>query len=427
MFENTVHYLSWSDRPALDQAAEEFDSVMLTSHLALAGRGTVPTFVNRLSEDHDVDFYIDPALKQLRAGDHFRDTESGELTPWYSKLVEYHGGPLPDILDRKQNLRFADLSDSETRDLVESVCEFQENFIEDVANEQASKYVTVSDLKPAAIVPWYIKIDGYGDIRTNEEIIEHAQHSTEITLRPCIFVTKRFLKDANARKAIVEMVSDNDIGEVFLWIEGLDNSGETGISDYMNATRLVTRCSEAGVNPYFLYGSYFANLLGYFGLKGTGFGVNHSESKEEKLGGRGGGGGKRYYFDPAKVFLSPPEAVRIAKRRQAPLCGCSICGTTVSSWDDVFELVDEQADLREHYISCRNEQRDHVSATDLEPLLDELQEAFGTYGDLLAGTDSTKDAIHLKKWHVAVREFVKHETDDTLNDYKGGIVSSKKV
>lgn len=423
MFENIVHYLSWADRPALAQAVDEYDSVILPSHLVLAAKRTVPAFVHTLAEDHDVDFFIDPALTQLRVGHNFRKSDSGELRSWISQLVEYYGGPLEEVLDHKQNLSYSDLSSSETQELVESVVKFQENFVEKAADEEAGKYVDVLDLKPDAVVPWYIKIENYGDIDTNDEIIGYTKGATDLPLRPCIFVTKRFLSDVHARKAIAEILSDKNIDEVFVWIEGLDNSAETDIADYLNATRFVVRCSETGIDPYFMYGSYFANLLGYFGLKGTGFGVNHSESKEEKLENRGGSGNPRYYFDPAKVFLSPPEAVRIAKAKHAPPCTCSICSQCVSSWDDVFELVDDQTDRREHYISCRNHHKKYTKSADLETLLDELESDFNTYGELLGGTDSSKDAIHLKKWHVAIREFVTYDADNTLDDYAGGLAT----
>jgi len=423
MFENSVHYLSWADRPALNQCPNEYDSVILPSHLVLAAQGTVPTFVNTLSDDHDIDFYIDPAITQLRAGDNFRKSESGELRSWISQMVGYHGDAVERILEQEQNLKYPDLSDSEAQALVESVCEFQENFIEDAADQAAGKYVTVSDLKPNAVIPWYIKIRGYSDIMTNEKIIKYAKQATDLPLRPCIFVTKQFINDVNARKSITEMLDENDISEVFLWIEDLDNSEGTDITDYLNATRLVKRCSDSEIDPHLLYGSYFANLLAYFGLKGVGFGVNHSESKEEKLENRGGGGDSRYYFESAKVFLSPPEAVRIAEAKDAPPCNCSICKPTVSSWDDVFQLADDQSDLQEHYISCRNQHSSRIRSADLETLLDKVEAAYDIYGSLLGGTDSSKDALHLKKWHLSIRKFVEHDTDKTLDDYKGGLAT----
>lgn len=423
-FENSLHYLSFGDRPTVKASAPEYDSIILPSHLIIGGQGKIPTLINTLVKEEDIDYYIKPAITEFRAGTNFLDGEG--FSPWFEKLVDYYGSPISEVLSSNSHLRFRNISESTCRGICSQVAEFQETFVRDIAEEAAGKYEEITDdLVPKAIIPWFELISEVEDVTTNRKIIRYTQSATDQPIKPCVFVKLEFLGDINHRKAITSMLDDEDISEVFLWVDELAKS-ETNIDGYLDVIDLVNRLFSKDIHSHFFYGNYFSNLLQYFGVTGTGFGVFHSESKSEKLEQSGGGGDNlnRYYFDPAKEFLSLTDIQTLIRSTDPPVCECSVCSEELGSWMELYRVADDWEFLQPHYVSVRRLQKERVAENSLKDLLESLKEDEEQYVGLLEGTESTKTLYHLRKWRKSIEIYVEKETDSDLEEYTSSPITT---
>lgn len=403
-FENTLQYVTFADRTQVENRTDDYDTLLVTSHLLAGGQKAVPTLLKKIIEEKNVEYYVDPSSTEFRHGRNFRDSD-GSLREWHSKLVDALGDPFEQLREEQQNFVFEDLSSDEQQEAVRAVCDFQDSFVKRLVEQEAGKYFEVlnmGDLGPRAIVPPYVLINDYGEVLINEEVIQLANRFSERQLKPCVHVTKGFIDGVDARKAIVESISGFDIPEVFIWIDGLSKT-ETTVDDYVNTIRLVGRFSKAGIDPHFLYGDFFSNLLYYFGLRGTSYGTYYRESNSEEWGQGGGSGGtlQRFYFDPVKDFLSIPDTIALAQQRGEQLPNHGMLNT----WESLFEAGEDHDFLKNHYIKTRKEHKRNVQSEDIGEQMEEITRQNRRYGQLLLDVGTNKDADHLRKWHGSILQF----------------------
>jgi len=427
MFENSVHYLTFNERGAIESTADEYDSIILPSHLIIGGAKKIPTLLNRLRDDYGTEFYINPAITQLRAGTNQLGDNNQELSEWFRKLVDEHSEVVEDQMHSGFDLKYNDLTHVEVQEICNSVVDLQENFVLNAAREVSGKYETVpDDLGPKCVIPWYKKITSPEDIPINRELIELSQKYASRPCKPCFFLTSEIISDRTNIDSIVEVLEKTRVDEIFLWIEDFGKD-ETTIREYRDAIELVHKISQNGVNPHFLYGTYFANLLGYFGLRGIGFGVFHSESKSEKLESTGGSGDNlnRYYFNPVKDFLNVTDVDSLTDTVDTPLCQCTACERELDTWDELFRVGDDWNFLREHFISTKRKHKEDIQNRTLQKSLETLKDAEDAYLDSLNQTQSTKTAHHLKKWRKSVIVYIEETLEDDLTSFNSAVVPKK--
>ena len=426
MFENSIHFQHPGQKPAVSHSASEYDSLIIPAQYVITKSERLSGLLNRLMQEDGVEFYINPQLPRYRRGSDFRK-DTGELSEWNQNIAEYYGEPISGLLSEQENLEYTDLDEEEKKEVIEQGCDLQTDYLDSgTVQEPLSRYcepagMETVELVPRAVIPWYVKIEGVTDISINEEIIRHAKSYVDLPLKPCLFVEKDFIRDEGQRQMLVDMIDDVDLSELFLWVEGVGNT-KTVPRTYIAIIDLVEQLSDVETRPHLFHGSYFSTLLGYFGARGTGFGVFHQESKEEKTGEQSGGGGdglKRYYFDPAKEFLNVQEAASIGAEFDADTCDCTVCEIQVNQWEDVYAIGDEYLPLQRHYISVRNNQRERIKDTPLEVLLTQLGNAHSTYKDRLGDSDTTAEPYHLRKWKVAIEEYLS-QTDQEVAEFERG-------
>lgn len=421
MFENSIHYLSFADRNILEQAVDDYDSIIVNAQVVAGGQGQVPVFIQQLIEDNDIEYYINPQIPEFRVGDNFRKS-SGNLRQYTQKLVEVHGNPIEHHLSNNSNLKYSGLADSEIQSVCEAVIDFQQDFVYVKVNEATGKYETPeTHLRPKAVIPWYIKIDEHEDIARNKDIIERSLVYSQEPVKPCLFFTKRFLRDATNRTGMAAMLEELDIENAFVWPEDFDKS-EVTTSQYLHLIDLVEKLSDRGISPHMMYANYFGHLLGYFGMSGVGFGKFYLESKYEKTENTGGGGGnKRYYFDPVKCFLNISDVHDLANSADADCCGCSVCSQQMDDWDDIFKIANEAVDLQHNFVSVRDKHRQAILTENLQIQLEKLEEATSEFKSRLEEKETTKNAYHLKKWQTAIEHHVEEELDTEISEFDGGL------
>jgi len=412
MFENSLRYNHTGEWRAIERTRDYYDSLVIPAHHAVTKADDIAGLLNN-QIGSDVEYYIDPVLPRYRKGDGFR-TEEGDLSKWHQLLVDRYGDPISRILNEQRNLSLLDLDDSERRSVVQTQCELQLELIEEAGEDKLAKYFDVeTELRPRAVVPWYIKITRPENIALNEQIINIASESVEAPIKPCIFVSLTALNRSEIRREIVKMLERVGVEEAFLWFEEMGKR-EAEIMDYAAASELIYSLSQNGVSPHFFYGNYFAQLTSYLGNEGTTFGVAYQESRAERTavgdnGGGGGDGANRYYFDPVKEFLNFQEAESLGDQFDVPICSCPACQERMDQWADVYKFDGNYNAQRRHYIWNQDRYRDDIESKTLEEQLDDLETAHEKYDSELSNSGTAAEPHHLIKWRGGISHFVEHE------------------
>ncbi|AZH26849.1 hypothetical protein [Haloplanus aerogenes] len=420
MFENTLRYNHNGETKAVKKAAQYHDSLLIPAHFVAVSPRKIAGLLERLQTDFGTEFYVDPRLPAYRVGREFWD-KPGKLGQWDQALAEYYGKPVTDILIKKGNLTVGDLSQEQLREVIESQCEFQLSMVADAAQAKLGRYMDLeADLRPRAIVPWYVKITSIRDLEINEWIIETAQEYSNYPVKPCFFTTPDFLSDETRLSALIELISGCDIREVFVWVEGLTKR-KTDPMDYAHTAKLIYEISDSNIRPHLLYGSYFDHLLGYLGNRGSGFGPAYQESKAEKTGdeGKSGGGGtNRYYFNPVKTFLNFQETEHLGDENNEPLCECEICSRELGSWSEIYKFDGDYTAQSRHYIEVRQHHSSELSTLALGEKLTELEDKYSLYKDSLGNSDTAAQPYHLRKWKTGIEHFVEEMLEEDISQFQ---------
>ena len=408
VFETTLQYVTFSDRSQIEGLAEYYDSILLSSHLLVGGQKAVTSLIQKLNnEQDDFVYYIDPAITEFRLGESFRGSD-GDLKQWHQKLIDELGEPFTNQIERRDNIRWDDLSQDDKESAVESLCSLQANFVSNKVQENVGKYenVDINGLQPDKVIPWYVKIDDLDSLRTNEEIIEMAQSECDISLKPTIHVDKQYIRDVTNCGVIAEKFSSLSPEEYFVWIEDLDRSSTTK-EEYEDVVYFVAKLAEEGIKPHFMFGDYFSNLLYYFGLNGTSYGTYYRDSHSEKTASGGGGGGnlQRFYLDPVHEFLSISDAVNAAKSGEAEIPQ----HLQIQEWGEIYNYGQDHDFLKEHYIKTRHGHKQQVLTEDFDSLLDQLEEDKNKFSSTIESR--YKSVEHLAKWKSAFENFKENHPD----------------
>ncbi|RLM83764.1 hypothetical protein D3D01_22735, partial [Haloarcula sp. Atlit-7R] len=163
-------------------------------------------------------------------------------------------------------------------------------------------------------IPWGHKLETQQDYDAFETILEASKAQATRPLRPVVYTSTGKIARGENRTELVQLLNNEDIGECFLLFEDLDKH-DTTESEYKHIIDFVYDLSSAGIDPYFYYGDFFANLLHDFGLQGAAYGTIHGEQYRESVKPKTSSGmSSRYYLDKAKDFLQIQAVVDIMTR-----------------------------------------------------------------------------------------------------------------
>lgn len=419
MFETTLRYNSLNNKHAVEGELSRFDSLAIDAKMLAYSKKALPQFINNLRTERSVEYYIDPIVSDFRAGDDFRFAD-GTLRGWYDAYVEALGDPMKSVLLNQNNANPRNLDEKTIQEISRSVVLFQEEFVADQVQEEAGKYdeVDTEGIGPKAVVPWHHRINEVEDLGPNHTILETAVEESTIPVKACIHTTKTYIRDQTNPTSLAEFLLEYDVDECFILIEELGKH-ETVQSTFANAIDLVYDLSQAGLRPHFYYGDYFSNLLAYFGLGGTTYGVMYGEEYRETLEYTGQGGmSMRYYVDQIKDFLKVPAAVELMQRTGTDLCECDVCQRQFDDWIDVIALQESDDNLmnpiQKHYVECRWRHARQVEEKSFDEVVDQLESDYEEY--ILPYSSSnqispSKSFDYLPRWINAVKDRSELESD----------------
>lgn len=410
MFETTLRYNSLNNKHAVESVPPRFDSLLIDAKMLAYSKKALPQFIHNLRTERSIDYYIDPIISDFRAGSDFRYSD-GTLRGWYDTYVDNLGDPLQEVLRRDTIANPRHMEEETIAEISRSVVLFQEEFVANKVEEYAGKYVDVSrdEVRPKAIIPWHHRINETEDLGPNRTILDTSIAESTITVKPCIHTTKNFIRDTVNRSGLVEMISDYDVSECFLLVEELGKH-ETDEGSLKNTIDLVYDLSQAEIRPHFFNGDYFSNLLAYFGLAGTAYGVMYGEEYRERLEyNKQDGMLLRYYVDEVKDFLKVPAAVELMQDTDTPMCSCSVCQRHYDEWADIIALQESEDNLmnplQKHYVECRWRHARQVEEESFEEVIEKLKSDFHEYVEAYSTArqiSPDKDFDYLQRWINAV-------------------------
>jgi len=169
---------------------------------------------------------------------------------------------------------------------------------------------------------------------------------------------------------------------------------------------LVYDLSEAGVEPHFFYGDYFSNMLSYFGLGGTTYGVMYGEEYSESTERTDQSGMlNRYYVDQIKDFLKVPAAVEFMQRIDADMCECDVCQRNFEDWQAIIRHQESDEalmnHLQKHYVECRWRHARQVEEDSFSDAVEKLRSEFEDYVEDYSRArqiSPNKDFEYMPRW-----------------------------
>jgi len=420
MFETIVRYKSNNERSIFEDHYELWDSALVSAHLLANSKKRVPKLLADLIEERSLSYYIDPILAEFRQGKSFR-YKNGNLRPWHEDYANELGDPFKRLLDDPGTVNARFLETETIEEIAQDAIDFQETIVYRRLNEHLGKYETLDvnreEAKPDAVIPWAHKLETEQDYDAFRTILSASKAQATRPLRPVVYTSTEKIGRGKNRTELVELLNSADIGECFLLFEDLDKH-ETNESEYKHIIDFVYDLESAGIDPYFYYGDFFANLLHDFGLKGTAYGTIHGEQYSESIKPKSkpssSGMSSRYYHDKVKDFLQIQAVVDIMSKADEPVCGCEFCSRHFDDWFDLSELDEADEDevdtalqtvVMKHRILKRWEHARLVEEDNVEDVVEDLQTDFKDIApDYRASQQvaSHKQLQYMQRWRKAI-------------------------
>ncbi|WP_324666072.1 hypothetical protein [Haloarcula sediminis] len=417
MFETIVRYKSNNERSIFDDHYELWDSALVSAHLLANSKKRVPRLLADLIEERSLSYYIDPILAEFRQGKSFR-YENGNVRQWHRDYASELGEPFEGLLDDPGTVNARFLETDIIEQIAQAAIEFQETIVYRRLDEHLGKYETLDvsreEAKPDAVIPWAHKLEKEQDYDAFRTILSASKAQATRPLRPVVYTSTSKIGHGENRTELIDLLSNEDIGECFLLFEDLDKH-ETNESEYKHIIDFVYDLDAAGIDPYFYYGDFFANLLHDFGLKGTAYGTIHGEQYRESVEPRSSSGmSSRYYLDKTKDFLQIPAVVDIMSRADEPVCDCEFCSRHFDDWLDLSELEEADEDetalqtiVMKHRVWQRWEHARLVEEEDVEDVVADLDSDFKDIVTEYRSSQqvaSRKEFQYMQRWRNAVEK-----------------------
>lgn len=417
MFEATVQYSSSSPQPTVETSTEYIDSLLLTGRHLAKNTGSLASLIKEHSDKSGLDYYVEPTLIEFRTGTNFLDDDG--FADWHEAYIDAVGDPLSGLFEERTYLRPPELGETAFEAAVRADVKFQQRTIPDELRNtfvEHDQNHDPEDYRPAAVIPWFYKIQTGSDLKYNEIALSAAEQVAECPIKPCIFTSKEFLTEPDHRDRIMEILASRAYEECFLWVENLSKH-ETRHSTYHAVADLVQSLSEHGVGVHMYRGDHFATLLRHLGATGTTYGVLYGEDRKEKEEQSDGAPGGRYYYPDVTDFLKPGAAVDLGKESGRPMCECEVCQRSFGDWDGLAQRVREsetdddtniKAPLQKHHLRVRWRLIRQAGTETPEESVERIRQVHDDYEDVYresAQVASHKDLSYLEQWASVLEEF----------------------
>lgn len=187
---------------------------------------------------------------------------------------------------------------------------------------------------------------------------------------------------------------------VFFWVTGFDERRAFD-RDLETLWETIEGAAGRGLHLANMYGGYFSILLAKAGLAAFGNGLTYSESRAWPALASTGAAPARYYVPALHAFVAPALAQALLDLAPGLRCGCGVCSGP-SGPSSVAGLTYHE--LKEHFASARQWERELVDVASIGDLRDQLIQAVAlvrSVEDRLPPRSSIPTA-HLDTWAVVL-------------------------
>lgn len=414
------------DRELFESQKSNYDGLVIGSNFASFYRNSVPSLLRRIGKP----FFFDPItycfardIENIKRGDDLRKS--------YQKLVDWYGGEIRKILDKRQLIpkdffenknwrtdritKFVSNTLSMQREILKPQTSVQQSLLK-YAKLAEEKEIPEEKLAPILFVAPYFYFDSTDDPWYNISIklSQEARKQEKSKLYVPLCFSKELLLD---EYSLSKIVSDYPGFDGYLvWISNLNDDEDP--ENYLTGLVAFLRLLDKSKKPIlFLYGGFFSFLISKViqTIEGYSRGICYGESKDaDAVMAKGGGAPRRYYMD--KVFSKLTEAIARTFYSDNPdeLCRCSIC---TAIWNDIKNKSKEQRVTiffdgldynlcRKHFMESHFKQIDNFSKIPLKDIIDLLKKYLNDTNKQNVGIYGIPNS-HLSRWITVLSHVMK--------------------
>ena len=382
--------------------SEKYAGVMIPLSIATSFPAGTYGFVRALCSKHNTSYAIDPRTPLFQ-----KKWDRKNVRPPHKKMAEIMGEPI-ETEGLSRNLEVKDFAaESSLNDITEKCLRFQMNFRareEDARKiEKYKRLLGISKLDdlsaPQFLIPPYFLFNEVGD-EWYEVSINCIQRAVAMKIDAPIRPILHFARWPDVKKwnSVLESLKKADIRACWLYPDSY-REHESDLAS-LRSYRTVVECTVSErVDPYALFGGYYAILMHYYGLRGFANGIGYGEWRDSGYH-RGGSAMTRVYMLKLHRYLDAPLAQNIIDNDSEYFAGDTDllreCASTGMRLTDLTSV-----ECLDHFMKCRYAEMEFVSNNPVGAAraeLDETCEHLAKIGPL----EKENYGMSLTRWRQAL-------------------------
>ena len=433
-----LRYGSHSEKKYFEKMLRFFDGVIFQASLLESTPAAVVGLIARFSGGKiNVPFMIDPmtySFGEFYGGTGRVLTDLSWLTseskgkkisikPSYTKLSAALGAQFQAAVDNRRSISLENLNDDATRkSICEAVITYQKNRVSSLLQQEKEFSLFTDDFpKPAIVFAPYFFIHPSTTMEwldTIDSIVADSMDYEQEALHVKFCFNKSSLMEKDFVNRIFS-VCDRKFKGVWLWVDEFDET--TANPDQLTALgKLVKGLSECGKEVYNRHGGFYSVILSKRGMTGVSSGVGYGEHKSiMPVLGKGFPPVNYYLTDLYKKFPATDvedafEDMGIESSEDffEKVCRCMVCkgviGDRISNFRNFgtrhlatptskkqTQTHAAASRARFHYLLCRVVEKDYVTKSDLNQIIELLKSKSPPFSELATFKSKAK---HIQRW-----------------------------
>ena len=439
-----VRYGTSAEQKYIVSHQKLFDGVAVNANMLIHASKSISMFLYK--DVSNKPFFIDPITHAFQHDLKWVYNDKGKIKKSIEKLINEYGGLIQNIiLESKRPLRRTDFNDGNLTEFVNSVLNFQYNFVEESVDKEYKDYLEYlgEKRKPEILIAPYFYMTNenfHNWIEINKKLVEisiESKHEYEAKkIFAQIVITKDVLLDKDKVNQIINYSSLAD--GVFYWIDGFDESkaSQEELKEVLTSIKLF-KSKNADKPIISIYGGYFSQLLLKKGLDGVVHGLEYGEKREVVPVGGGIPRAKFYIpalkqrFDATSVIpLLSYLNINNKEEYKRALCNCTNCDNVIQeeshSLDDItkdfstylqtkpvkisyqngtereveFPIVNSKEQCLFHYLYVKYSEYKNIDKKNLDDLLFDLETSYVKFEPIFA----ENELDYLRRWYKVLTD-----------------------
>lgn len=434
-----VRYGTSAEQKYIVEHQDLFDGVVVNANMLIHASKSIAMFLYK--DVSNKPFFIDPITHAFQHDLRWIYSDKGKIKKSIEKLVNEYGGLIQKmILELKRPLRGSDFNDINIIEFVNSVLNFQYNFVEESVDEEYKDYLEYlgEKRKPEILIAPYFYMTNenfHNWIEINKKLIclsmdnKNKYESKKIFAQ--VVITKEILLDPLKINSIIEYCNYAD--GVFYWIDGFDEAraSEEELKKVIELIKLFknTNYDKPIVS---IYGGYFSQLLLKKGLDAVVHGLEYGEKREVVPVG-GGIPRAKFYIPALKQRFDATSVIPLLSylniinkdEYKTKLCKCVNCDNVIhnnsiglenitsdfsvylqtkqvkisyksgAEREVEYPIVDSKEQCLFHYLYVKNNEYQNIEFKQLKDLLLEIEDSYTNFESMFA----ENELDYLKRWY----------------------------